>query len=243
MTKSKGTVQKSVQRAAKAIEKRVEQLEEVEAPEESRDLRFHHSKALQMHNKFPIMANQLSITVGDLPLLDEVSFQFPVGKTIAISGPNGSGKSTLLKHIHENRNGITLSPKIVFGHYHQMSYQFSKDESVFDYIQSRTEQHEAKTRAALHAMNFQGNDLIKNVQNLSGGEAIRLTLCELILGNYNVLILDEPTNFLDVHCMNALSTFMKAYQGTILLVSHDRRFVEEVADTVYEIKDLKLKIV
>ncbi|TSB45549.1 Msr family ABC-F type ribosomal protection protein [Alkalicoccobacillus porphyridii] len=240
MTKSKGTTQKSMQRAAKAIEKRVDQLEEVEAPEEKKVLRFHQSKALQMHNKFPIMANQLTLSIGDQLLLDRVSFQFPLGKTIAITGANGSGKSTLLRHIHEDREGITLSPKIAFGQYQQMAYQFVKAESVFNYVQSRTEENEGKIRAVLHAMNFEGNDLKKNIQDLSGGEAIRLTLCELFLGNYNVLILDEPTNFLDVDTMKALAIFIHAYQGTIILVSHDKRFVEEVADTVYEIKDLKL---
>src|SRR5690606_17826647 len=96
---SKGTSQKSVQRAAKAIEQRVEQLGSVEAPKEETIIRFHQSKALQLHNKFPIMADRLKLKAGDKLLLDETNFQFPLGKTIAITGPNGSGKSTLLRHI------------------------------------------------------------------------------------------------------------------------------------------------
>lgn len=86
-------------------------------------------------------------------------------------------------------------------------------------------------------MSFTGNDLKKDVRSLSGGEAIRLVLCQLFLGRYNVLILDEPTNFLDIFCIEALETFIKAYEGTILLVSHDKVFVERVADCVYAIED------
>jgi ABC-type glutathione transport system ATPase component len=84
--------------------------------------------------------------------------------------------------------------------------------------------------------------LRKDVRELSGGEAIRLILCQLFLGRYNVLVLDEPTNFLDVDCMEALEKFLEAYQGTVLLVSHDRRFIERVADSVYAIEDHQLEL-
>lgn len=81
----------------------------------------------------------------------------------------------------------------------------------------------------------------KNVRDLSGGEAIRLVLCQLFLGRYNVLVLDEPTNFLDVFCIEALERFIKGHEGTVLLVSHDRRFVERVADHIYVIEHQQLK--
>lgn len=238
-TKSKGTSQKSVQRAAKAIEQRVEQLEEVEAPKEEQIIRFHQSSALQLHNKFPIMADRLTLKAGEKTLLDESSFQFPLGKTIAITGKNGSGKTTLLRHIIQRGEGITISPKVAIGVYEQMDYQFTEDETVLDFMKSRSDYNESKIRSVLHSMSITGNDLKKNVRNLSGGEAIRLVLCQLFLGRYNVLILDEPTNFLDVFCIEALERFLKGYEGTVLLVSHDRTFVDRVADHVYVIEDQK----
>src|SRR5690625_4216126 len=241
-TKSKGTSQKSVQRAAKALEQRVEQLEEVEAPKEAQAIHFHQSRALQLHNKFPIMADRLNLKAGHKILLEESSFQFPLGKTIAITGENGTGKTTLLRQILQRREGVTISPKAVIGFYEQMSYQFFKDKTVLYYMKERSDYHECKICAVLHAMDFTGNDIKKNVRHLSGGEAIRLVLCQLFLGRYNVLILDEPTNFLDVFCIEALESFIKAYDGTVLLVSHDHSFVEKVADYEYVIEDKKLQL-
>ncbi|MEI3599536.1 MULTISPECIES: ribosomal protection-like ABC-F family protein, partial [unclassified Oceanobacillus] len=167
-TKSKGTSQKSMQRAAKAIEQRVEQLEAVEAPKEEQIIRFHQSKALELHNKFPIMGESLTLKAGDKTLLRDAKFQFPLGKTIAITGKNGSGKTTLLHHILKHGEGVTISPKAVIGTYQQMDYRFSKEETVLDFIKNRSDYNESKIRAVLHAMNFTGNDIKKNVQNLSG---------------------------------------------------------------------------
>ncbi|GIO26304.1 Msr family ABC-F type ribosomal protection protein [Ornithinibacillus bavariensis] len=240
MTKSKDTSQKAVQRAAKAIEQRVEQLEVVEAPREDKRIRFQQSSALQLHNKFPIMADRLTLKVGENTLLDTSSFQFPLGKTIAITGKNGSGKTTLLRYILLRGKEITISPKAVFGIYEQMDYQFTKEETVLEYMKERSDYDESKIRSVLHSMSFTGNDLKKDVRNLSGGEAVRLVLCQLFLGRYNILILDEPTNFLDVFCIEALERFIKAYEGTILLVSHDRSFLDKVADYIYVISDKKL---
>ncbi|SUX82441.1 ABC transporter ATP-binding protein ExpZ [Priestia megaterium] len=241
MTKSKETSQKAVQRAAKAIEQRVEQLEAVKAPEKEQSLHFHQPTALKLHNKFPIMANQLTLKAGNKILLKEASFQFQLGSTIAITGNNGSGKTTLLRHILQQGEGITMSPKAVIGSYEQIGYQFEKDETVLAFMKERSDYGESKIRSVLHEMNFTGNDLRKNVRNLSGGEAIRLVLCQLFLGRYNVLVLDEPTNFLDVFCIEALERFLQAYEGTVLLVSHDRMFIDRVADCIYIIEHQQLK--
>ena len=241
-TKSKGTSQKSMQRAAKAIEQRVEQLETVEAPKKEQIIRFHQSKALQLHNRFPIMGERLTLKAGDKTLLSEANFQFPLGTTIAITGKNGSGKTTLLHHILKQDEGITISPKAVIGTYQQMDYQFSKEETVFEFVKNRSDYDESKIRSVLHAMNFTGNDLKKDVRNLSGGEATRLVLCQLFLGRYNVLVLDEPTNFLDIFCIEALERFLHGYEGTVLLVSHDRTFIDRVADCVYGIENRKISL-
>jgi len=242
MTKSKDTSQKSVQRAAKALEQRVKQLKAVDAPEEEAVFRFHQAKSIQLHNKFPVMADRLTVKAGEKILLKEASFQFPLGKIIAITGNNGAGKTTLLNHLLQKKEGIIISPKAMIGVYRQMDYQFPEDETVLDYMKKRSDQEEGKIRAVLHAMHFRGNDLLKNVRSLSGGEAIRLVLCQLFLGNYNILVLDEPTNFLDVFCVEALERFLQAYEGTVIFVSHDRMFIDRVADCVYAIEDQQLRL-
>lgn len=240
-TKSKGTSQKSVYRAAKAIEQRIDQLEEIEAVQDERPITFHQSKALALHNKFPIMANQLTLKVKNTMLLDEASFQIPLGKKVAITGKNGSGKSTLLHHIANNGTGLTISPKAKIGYFQQMSYHFTNDETVLAFMKKRSEYHESLIRSVLHAMQFVGTDIQKNVRSLSGGEAIRLQLCRLFLGEYNILLLDEPNNFLDLHAIKALESFITAYQGTIIFVTHDQTFMKNVADIQFEMIDQKLK--
>src|SRR5699024_11192541 len=109
-TKSKGTSQKAMQRAAKALEQREEQLEAVEAPQSENITRFNKPKSRQLHNKFPIMANRLTLAACDKLLLDGADFQFTLGRTIAIPGENGSGKTTLLHHILQGGEGLTTTP-------------------------------------------------------------------------------------------------------------------------------------
>ncbi|MHA6252502.1 Msr family ABC-F type ribosomal protection protein [Oceanobacillus sp. CAU 1775] len=234
-SKSKGTSQKGIYRAAKSIEQRIDNLEDVAAIKVENEIVFHQSKALALHNKFPIMAENLSLSVGNKLLLDHVNFQFPLGKKIAITGPNGSGKSTLLHHIQKGGDGLSLSPKVKFGFYDQMSYQFISDETIIQYMRKKFDQPEGFLRSVLHRMLFTGTDLKKQLNNLSGGEIIRLKLCELFLGEYNILLLDEPTNFLDIHALEALEQFILGYEGTVIFISHDKTFINHTADIVFKI--------
>ncbi|WP_214484034.1 Msr family ABC-F type ribosomal protection protein [Bacillus sp. SM2101] len=240
-SKSKGTCQKAVHRAAKAIEQRKDRLKHVEAVKEEKQIVFHQSKALELHNKFPIMADRFSLELEDRRLLDEVSFQLPLGKIIAITGENGSGKSTLLKHIASHAVGLTITPKARIGFFRQMSYQFTSDETILQFMKNRSEYDEGSLRSALHSMLFLDSDLLKKVNTLSGGEAMRLQLCLLFLGEYNILLLDEPTNFLDTRTIEALERFICAYKGTIIFVSHDTRFIKNVAELRLNISDKKLQ--
>ncbi len=239
-TKSKETSQKAVQRAAKAIEQRMERLEEIDPVKEESPFVFPQSKALALHNKFPIVADQLTLHIGDKILLDKASFQLPLGKKIAITGSNGSGKSTLLHHIVNKAPGLIISPKAKFGYFKQMSYQFTGDETVLQFIKSSSDYNEGFIRSVLHSMRFVGTDIRKKINSLSGGEAVRLQLCRLFLGRYNILLLDEPTNFLDLHAIEALERFIQVYEGTILFVTHDQTFMNHVADVTYQMVDKKL---
>lgn len=239
-TKSKDATQKAMQKSAKAIEKRIDQLEEVASPESSRPINFYKSKALELHNKFPIIGDQLTLQVGDKVLLEKARFQFPLGENIAITGENGAGKSSLLQHIVQRGDALDISPKVTFGYFQQLSYQRNINETVLEFLQKRTEYEDGFLRSVLHSMYFSGNDLRKKLNQLSGGESIRLQLSYLFLGEFHILILDEPTNFLDIPTIQALENFFHAYPGTIVFVSHDHTFINHVAKRKFVINNKKL---
>lgn len=143
----------------------------------------------------------------------------------------------MLQAIYHRREGMEISPKVEFGFFEQLAYQEKSNETVLNSLKKTTDYEEGFLRSVLHSMYFKGNDIYKKLRYLSGGEAIRLQLCRLFLGSYHVLLLDEPTNFLDIQTTKALESFFEGYPGTIIFVSHDAAFVENVADHVYEIKN------
>ena len=243
-SKQKDTVQKAAHRSAKAIEKRVEQLETVGKVETDHLIQFPEPENLEMHNNFPIMGQKISIQKGKKYLFDEANFQLPIGKRIAIVGPNGSGKSTLLNHIITNSEGITLSNKIVFSVYKQMAYQLTEDKTILEFLKQDSHMKEPIIRSILNNLGFEQVEIVKKiVSDLSGGEATRLAIAKLFTDPSNVLILDEPTNFIDVQTIEALEVLMKSYRGTILFTSHDKYFVENVADQIWRIESRKLKLI
>lgn len=219
------------------MEKRIEQLPVVEKVKEDVPLLFKQSKALALHNKVPIMMQDFTLTIGEKILLYQCQLQVRLQEKIAVTGPNGSGKSTLLQAIIEKHPKIDLSPKVKVGHFSQLAYQNLPDETLWNFIKTRSDYSDAFIRAVLHQMQFEQNDLQKRITVLSGGERIRLLLSQLFLGQYNVLLLDEPTNFLDMATKEALAKFIRVYDGTILFVSHDDYFVKQVATRILEIKD------
>ena len=211
--KATGTKQKRMYQAAKNMEKRLEALEEIEAPDSIRTVRF---------------------------LYDHAKFEIPLGAKVAITGGNGTGKTSLLKAIARRADGINISPKAEIGYFEQTGYKFDARQSAISFMQDGCEYSMTEIRSILASMGIGPRDLAKDVGVLSGGEVIKLLLAKMLLGRYNILLMDEPGNYLDIKSAEALEQMMSAYAGTIVFVSHDKRLVENVADIVYEIKDTKL---
>lgn len=241
--KSMGSKQKKLHQAAKSLQNRAKELDDIETPNRLRTIRFHQNKALELHNPYPIMGENICKQVGDKVLFQNADFSFPLGEKIAITGPNGSGKSTLMSMILAKEPGISLSPKAKIGYFAQNSYQFQTDSELLAYMNEDSDYHLSNIRAVLAAMGFGPGDLTKKIQQLSGGERVKLYLAKLLTGRYNILILDEPGNYLDIQALSALETLIKNYQGTVLLITHDRKFREVVATMTFEIRDKKLVLI
>ncbi|CAG7614855.1 Nucleotide-binding protein ExpZ [Paenibacillus solanacearum] len=238
--KSQGSKQKKLYNAAKNMERRIEALGEVAAPKALRSVQFRQSKTLALHNPFPIAGQEISKRFGDKVIFDNVSFQFPLGGKIAIVGANGAGKTTLFHMIRDRESGITLSPKAEIGCFVQNGYKFERNQNVMAYMQEQCEYPVADIRAVLASMGVTHQDVRKELSVLSGGEIIKLQLAKLLLGRYNILLMDEPSNFLDIPAVEALETMMRKYAGTIVFISHDARLLENVADQVFEVKEGRL---
>ncbi|WIL69962.1 ABC-F type ribosomal protection protein Msr(A) [Staphylococcus cohnii] len=235
-SKQKGTVEKAAQKQAKHIEKRMEHLEEVEKPQSYHEFNFPQKKIYDIYNNYPIIAQNLTLIKGSQKLLTQVRFQIPYGKNIALVGANGVGKTTLLEAIYHQIEGIDCSPKVQMAYYRQLAYEDMRDVSLLQYLMDETDSSESFSRAILNNLGL-NEALERSCIVLSGGERTKLSLAVLFSTKANMLILDEPTNFLDIKTLEALEVFMNKYPGIILFTSHDTRFVEHVADKKWELTE------
>lgn len=200
----------------------------------------------QASGKIVMELKKLSKSFGDKVIFKDIDLLLARNEKIALLGPNGVGKSTLLKAI---TNDMTFNGEIELGHNVKIGY-FAQDsaekldhhKTVFEIIDDIAEGEKRKDiRATLGAFLFGGEDIEKKVSMLSGGERTRLAICKLLFYDFNFLILDEPTNHLDLNSKEILKEALKAYEGTLLLVSHDRDFLDGLSNKIWEIKDKKLK--
>ena len=120
----------------------------------------------------------------------------------------------------------------------QTAYQ-----NVLEFMQEDCDYNVSEIRSVLASMGVKQNDIGKSLSVLSGGEIIKLLLAKMLMGRYNILLMDEPSNFLDIPSLEALEILMKEYAGTIVFITHDKRLLDNVADVIYEIKDKKLNLV
>lgn len=184
---------------------------------------------------------------GEQQILNRLSMTIGRGEKIALLGANGTGKSTLLKCF----NGETdFKGSINIGHNVNITYfaqdqadQLDKSKTVFETVDDVAKgEIRLKLRSILGSFLFSQDDITKKVSSLSGGEKTRLALCQLLLSPSNFLILDEPTNHLDIASKNVLKQALLSYEGTFVVVSHDRDFLHGLTNRIWDIKDKKVRI-
>lgn len=238
--KTIGSKQKKMHNAAKSIENKIAGLGDIEAPENSRSIKFRQSTALALYNPYPIIGDGISKSFDDKVLFEDASFNIPLGAKVALVGGNGMGKTTLIQMILNREEGIDISPKAEIGYFAQNAYKYNDDKNIIEFMQENCDYKVSEIRSVLASMGFKQTDISKKLSVLSGGEIIKLKLAQMLLGRYNILLMDEPSNYLDLISLEALEILMKEYTGTIIFISHDKRLVSNVADVIYEIKNRKI---
>ena len=231
---------------AQSLIKKLDKVERIEVDEDDNAV---------MNISFPVSIDPGKVVLemegvtkrfGDKVIFKDVDFLIERGSKIAFVGQNGQGKSTLIKAVmkeFEYEGSIKLGHNVQIGYFAQNQADYLDGEKTLldTMLDAATDGNRVKVRDMLGAFLFRGDDVEKKVKVLSGGERNRLALCRMLLSPINVLLMDEPTNHLDIKSKNVLKQALLNFKGTLILVSHDRDFLQGMTNLVYEFKDQKIK--
>ena len=232
---------------AKSREKQLEKVEKIEAPiADVRTLKFQFPPAVRSGREVVTIKNLVHI-YDDKILFLGANLEIERGDRVAFLGPNGAGKSTLLRLIvgleAPTEGSIEIGKHNVIPSYFEQNQAeaLALTKTVLDTIHDEVpDWKDVEVRSLLGRFLFSGETVLKKVESLSGGEKARLALAKMLLAPANLLILDEPTNHLDIPAKEMLESALKVYEGTVLIVSHDRYFISQVANKIVEIRDGEL---
>ncbi len=227
---------------AASIQKRLDKIELLDKPETVKEIPLNFQMT-DRSGKQVLMVRDFDLTVADKDLLDQVSFDVAFKDRTCLMGKNGSGKSTLIKYImglYENEqedDHVKIGSNVSIGYIPQTITFENDNATILDVARKSYYGSETHLRASLAKFMFNGENVFKRVGTLSGGEKVRLKLFELMQKNVNLLIMDEPTNHIDITTQEVLEEALKEYPGTILFISHDRYFINEIAQKILYIED------
>ena len=231
---------------AQTLIKKLEKLEIINVEEEDYStIKFSFPPAPHS-GKVTLKIDNASKNYGDLQVLEKINLEVVRGEKVAFVGKNGEGKSTLAKMIVNEIifiGKIDLGYQVRMGYYAQNQAEFLDENfTVLETIENAaTEESAGKVRTILGSFLFSKDDVNKKVKVLSGGERARVALCKLLLEPYNLLIMDEPTNHLDITSKKLLKKALLNYDGSLIVVSHDREFLQGLTEKVYEFKNQNIK--
>ena len=234
-------------KAAESREKALSKMERIEAPETQKEASKIKFETQITSGNDVLHGENLSKSYGDKLLFHNIGFDLKREEKVALIGENGRGKTTLFKiildKIKSDSGSITLGKNVFVGYYDQEQSNLNLDKTIIDEVwDDFPKLTTTQIRTALASFLFTGDDVFKKISLLSGGEKCRINLLKLMLSKSNLLLLDEPTNHLDIMSREALEKAILSYNGTLIVISHDRYFLNKVIDKIWELKQDDLKI-
>ncbi|MBA5850836.1 ABC-F family ATP-binding cassette domain-containing protein [Clostridium sp. cel8] len=233
-------------KAAESRQKMLDKIKRINAPDKPPRLKNVSFKPQVKSGNDVLHLENLSKSFNGQKLFSNVTFDIKRGENIALIGKNGRGKTTLFRIIMnelKDYDGIcSLGMNVFIGYYDQEQSNLNLNKTVLDEVwDDFPDLTTTEIRNALAAFLFTGDDVFRTISSLSGGEKCRINLLKLILSKSNFLLLDEPTNHLDIMSREALEKALLNYDGTVLLISHDRYFLNKVVDKIYELEETGVK--
>lgn len=235
--------QKKLHKNRQAIETQIKQLEPVEKPKQLSTIEMEVPNQQRLRERTIIRFHELAGGVEHKTLWKPSTLQLIGGQKIGLIGDNGAGKTTLLRMLLSSKHpDIQVNPQVKFGYFAQNLSVLKTEETVLVNVMETSVQSETICRVVLARMGFYEQDIRKLVSVLSGGERVKVALAKILVGDFNVLVLDEPTNYLDIYAVAALEELLIEYPGTIILASHDQSIVEDVCDQLLVIDQNTLQL-
>ena len=234
-----GINNRTLYRRAMSIQHRMERIRKTEKPQKERTMKASFGEK-DFSGDVVFKMKGVSKSFGDRTLFSDVNLNVEAGERIALLGDNGTGKSTFIKCLlgEEGCQGkIQFGPTVKWGYLPQIIHFDHPERSLYDTMLYEKNCTPQVARDRLGAFLFQGEDVFKQVKNLSGGEQSRLRLCMLMDEKINLLILDEPTNHLDIASREWVEAAIEEFEGVLLFVSHDRYFIEKFAERIWLLED------
>ena len=231
-------------RVAKQLERRIEEMDKVERPKTQRDIPLSFTQESRSGNDV-LKLEDVFFSYGEgaeeQPILMGANLGVQYGDRVCLVGKNGSGKSTILKlilgELEAQEGKVEIGSNVKMGYLPQQVTFESEDVTLLEEFSKHCTGGQTQVRSTLAAYGFKSDDVFKRISSLSGGEKVRLKFAELVQDDVNLLILDEPTNHLDIRSREALEKALAEFAGTEIFVSHDRYFINKVANRVAELED------
>jgi len=238
---SRTVPQGQVAHRAAVLASRAGHLEEKERPSDPPEIRMALGAASPVTSKNAARIEGLTIRYGKRTVLDDVSFSITTGKRTVMFGPNGAGKTTAIEYLLHNRDRAQFAQGIKAGYFAQDHTVLDLQKNVLENVRETSSLPEHEVRTILANLMIAKDDVYKPAGVLSGGERAKVSFARLLASDCNLLVLDEPTNHIDLFTAEALEKLLVCWQGTMLLITHDQRLIEKLAERLLFVQDGKIE--